>query len=526
MKVRAAIILDNLALSKWQLDALNEASDLLEVTTILNCKNTTTKKRPVKNFLYYLINAASLKNHLTRKTPYHITNENVIDFDSEFEGAWQRIPKDVVQKLKQDNISLVIKFGMNLLRINSHLEGLDILSFHHGDPSKYRGRPAGFYEILNHEKTSGVIVQKLSNKLDAGEILAFAQTKVIGHSYKKTALNLYSSSKHLLRKAVNNRTKGNIIPLSKSGKNYTLPSNHIAILFIITTLTSLIKKVYYGAFIEKKWLVAISKFTPDFHDHNLIDPSHLTNIPVDHKYTFYADPFFTNNKERILLEALDKKSGLGDILEVDRNDLAKQTVLLTGKHYSYPTTFIHKDKEYLLTEVASHSNQHYSPMEEIELEAPIKGIEDKRIVDATLFQHRNHWFLFFGENQDAHSVLHLYTATSIESEFVKHPNSPICMSPKASRMAGRIVSNDDRLYRLGQNNEGEYGESLTISEILELSETSYSEKETGTIKVDQYKGPHSMDIDQKRGSILIDYYQETFSIFAGARRFKALLSKK
>ena len=38
---------------------------------------------------------------------------------------------------------------MNLFKINKKLINLPILSFHHGDPSKYRGRPAGFYEILN-----------------------------------------------------------------------------------------------------------------------------------------------------------------------------------------------------------------------------------------------------------------------------------------------------------------------------------------------------------------------------------------
>ena len=37
---------------------------------------------------------------------------------------------------------------MNLLKINNDNKHLHILSFHHGDPRKYRGRPAGFYEIF------------------------------------------------------------------------------------------------------------------------------------------------------------------------------------------------------------------------------------------------------------------------------------------------------------------------------------------------------------------------------------------
>ena len=47
----------------------------------------------------------------------------------------------------------------------------DILSFHHGDPEKYRGRPAGFYEVLNKEERLGFIVQKLRFALSGRKIL-------------------------------------------------------------------------------------------------------------------------------------------------------------------------------------------------------------------------------------------------------------------------------------------------------------------------------------------------------------------
>ena len=42
------------------------------------------------------------------------------------------------------------------------------LSFHHGDMRKYRGQPAGFWELFNNEKEMMITVQILSEKLDAG----------------------------------------------------------------------------------------------------------------------------------------------------------------------------------------------------------------------------------------------------------------------------------------------------------------------------------------------------------------------
>ena len=62
---------------------------------------------------------------------------------------------------------------MGLLKIDEKLSKCNVISFHHGNPSKYRGRPSGFFEILNDEKRSGVIVQKINNELDAGDIYAF-----------------------------------------------------------------------------------------------------------------------------------------------------------------------------------------------------------------------------------------------------------------------------------------------------------------------------------------------------------------
>ena len=218
-KLRAALILDNLAISKWQQDALDEASDLLDISVILNCQNTANKRNIRKNFLYYGLNVFTLKNSLTKKRPYVLSNEKIIDFDSVYKGSWQSIPEDISQQLIDEGVEVVIKYGMSLLSIDKHLETLPILSFHHGNPSKYRGRPAGFYELLNNEDSSGLIVQRLTNELDAGNILAFAESKLVDYSYKKTAENFYKQSRFLLSKALINLKNNKTIAIDTNGKN-------------------------------------------------------------------------------------------------------------------------------------------------------------------------------------------------------------------------------------------------------------------------------------------------------------------
>ena len=45
MKKKAALLLDNMHLSKWELDALVAARKSIEITLVLNCRNTRTKKK-------------------------------------------------------------------------------------------------------------------------------------------------------------------------------------------------------------------------------------------------------------------------------------------------------------------------------------------------------------------------------------------------------------------------------------------------------------------------------------------------
>ena len=523
MKLRAAIIVDQSKASKWMIDALNEASDQLEIIYVLNCVNSKTRRNWIKNFFYYVLNFFSLKNYLTKKQFLPDNHAKILNFESGYINNWQIIPSNITQKLLDKKIEVVIKFGMGLLRIDEKLSQCNVLSFHHGDPSKYRGRPSGFYEILNGEKKLGIIVQKLSNELDAGTIYAFAESKIVNYSYTNTALNFYSLSKHLLKKAIKNLESGSQIEISKNGKNYHLPSNTLVLKFIYKIIYNFFKRTIYGLFFEKRWRVAVLENKLKFNGVEVISQVSLKEVPVVSSYRDYADPFFSIDGELLRLEAISKKSCLGDILEVNLKDMNKQRVIITdkGKHYSYPFVFVYEDKEFIMPEVSSHSSQYVVSLDSNK-ESPIfiKGFENKKIVDATLYQKDGWWYLFFGFKQNSHNELNLWISSDLRNTFKPHPNSPICLSPVKARMGGKIKLINNRLIRFGQNNEGEYGESLSVLEIKELTPTNYAEKHQGSIFMENAKGPHSLNLSPDLGKITLDYYENKFSILAGLNRLK------
>ncbi len=526
MKKRAALIVDNSDIAMWQLAALSAAKKNIDVVMLLNCRNTRLKKKYFKNFLYYILNFFSLKNRLTKKTRIDNCSCLTIDFQSGYDGAWQLLPSDIYKAVEREEVDLIIKFGMGLLRVDDDRLRVPILSFHHGDPSKYRGRPAGFYEILNGEKTSGIIVQRLSNRLDAGKVLAFAESKIVNYSYKKTALNFYGNSEFLLNKAITNLDDNKYIEKKVDGINYRLPSNLQVLKLVGLMIFNIKRKILYGLFFEKRWRVAVADARLGLRGDNLIAQTDLSPLPICGDYNFHADPFFSVDGSKIRLEALDNKTSLGDILEIDIENFSNQRVLKTGNHFSYPFSFKYNDVEYLLPEVASHSAPYFCEPNEREGNFHfLKGLQGKRIVDATMIFWRDYYYLFFGEDSSAHTQLSLWYSSSPFDDFKPHPMNPIVIDPGSARMGGGILVTSGMMFRFGQNNAGEYGESLAVNEIVKLSVQDYEERQVGTIRMERRKGPHCISFSDDRNRILIDYYSNQFSLFAGIRRIKAKLKK-
>tara|TARA_Y100000389_G_scaffold167531_1_gene172762 strand:+ start:9448 stop:11031 length:1584 start_codon:yes stop_codon:yes gene_type:complete len=526
MKLKVAILVDNLKIKKWQKLTLENALGKIDIVFILNCKNTLNKRNILKNLFYYFINYFSLKNEFTKKYKLIGFKGKIIEFNSDYRGHWQSIPKSVTKKLKSQNVNLIIKFGMNLLKIDKNTSGLTILSFHHGNPSKYRGRPAGFYEILNNEKNVGSIVQSITNKLDAGKIYAFSESKIINYSYKKTAINFYSNSRFLLSKAIENFLKKKQENINKNGINYKLPSNYKVLKFLSLIFYNLIKKIFYGIFFEKKWRIAVIDSKLRFEGDETLLSKNFKKIPITKKYSRYADPFFSHDYKNIRLEAINKNANLGEIISIPTNNLKKQKLLFSKNHYSYPFSFVYKKIEYLLPEVSSHSAPFFIEIDrKYKKKHFLRGFKNQRIVDSTLFKHKNFWYLFFGKKNDATNVLHLWISESPFKEFKPHPNTPITISPKSARMGGNIFCFNKRIFRFGQNNEGEYGESLSVIEIKNLTPKNYLEEFIGSIKIDKHKGPHTINFNEKTKKMIFDFYDNKFSLFAGFRRIKTLLKR-
>ena len=527
----ACLIVDSECIRVWQFFALQMAiARGLKITCVIQCNNTISKKNLVSHFFYYVLNVFCFRNKYSKKRRWRdlLGDEiEVIYFNSSWVGVWQLIPEGLCSLLKVHKFDFVIKFGLSLLKNPDLIPSkYGVFSYHHGDPSFYRGRPAGFYELLHGASSMGVMVQRLNNKLDGGEVFAFCESKLFPHSYKKTLENAYGNGVYLLHKALQNAVDKAPVNKVCNGINYRLPSNFIAAYFISLLVLRKLKRLLYGALVEKQWrLCFVNKI-------NILNNVHDIRLPVNgphaiaKNHTFMADPI-PYSDDTLFCEAMDKRSGNGVIIAIAPSGQVEVDMSEFGSgHFSYPFIVENNGIKYLLPEMSSVGSQKIGRInDDLTLSdvVVLKGLENERLKDPTLIWFDSKWFLFAGKSNAPPDALFLWHSNEILGGYIEHDSSPIVINPNCARPAGPIMNFDGTLFRLGQDNSGAYGNGVKVFCITKLSMSQYSEEYRFDIRMDSVSGPHTVCIYGDKYAI--DYYRERISLFAGLIRVKGLLSK-
>jgi hypothetical protein len=525
-RTRIALIVDNLSIRQWQANSLLQLDDDAEFI-LLNCTNTRFTRKLFGHGLYYLLNLLSLKTPSSRPVPLPAALNIVerYDFAAEWDGAWQRFPPAVLDLLTARRPAVAIKFGMGLLRVPDQLE-CRILSYHHGDPRRFRGRPAGFYELLENVATVGQIVQIISNQLDAGAIVAFAETRVQPHSYRATMAESYRTSPLLLSRALRNCLSGHVLPIPPEGRNCRLPSNLTVLRFAGKLLIEKVRRLTYGALFEKAWEVASARAdtrSPERLIEAIGQPGDWQTVHRPRNYRFLADPF-PHPRGGVIVEALRRSDGQGEIIHF-KDEVAR--ILCTGPgHFSYPATVSAGGDWFMVPEVSEWTRPRIYRLTEqgCEYAAELDVEGAPRLVDATLHPGADGVYLFANDAAEGSEVLRLWTADSLFSRFTEHPDSPVLISPAGGRMAGTLVEIGGQLCRLGQDCSRGYGRRIILFEVLEISRASYAERPADGLSLGGVTGPHTLNL--QGGTAYFDFYRERFSPLAGLRRVRAALSKR
>ncbi len=207
-------------------------------------------------------NLQKLKHHLTKKRGFYIlimvikrifsSKEKTYRIGSlikdyqifKTEEPYSKISINQIKKIKPDVLVNISGFGRLIKKSILSIPKHGVLSFHHGDMRKYRGQPAGFWELFNYEREMMITVQILSEKLDAGIPIVEKKILIDRMDNVKTLRNkLYKESKGLMVKAMNEIESfdSGSKKIDKLGKVYTIPNFRQWFIYCIRLLKRKVK---------------------------------------------------------------------------------------------------------------------------------------------------------------------------------------------------------------------------------------------------------------------------------------------
>ncbi len=121
----------------------------------------------------------------------------VLDCAYERQGAHSyRVAAADIEKLRAFDLDFIVAFlNYDILRGDIlDVPRFGVWSYHHGDPLRFRGAPPGVWEIYYRAKRTGTVLQRLTDRLDAGIILRQDDFPTLDHSCNANWDNIHFRS--------------------------------------------------------------------------------------------------------------------------------------------------------------------------------------------------------------------------------------------------------------------------------------------------------------------------------------------
>lgn len=404
-------------------------------------------------------------------------------------GFVYRFSAEDVEKIRALGLDLMIRCGAGILRGEIlHATRLGILSFHHGDNRVNRGSPPGFWECYHEWPRTGFVIQRLTEELDAGEVLVrgsfgtrFYYSWNQAHLYKKSLVHL----QHLLKRIA---STGGLPPAENapspySGILYRTPKPHQSLAYGFKLIKRLALRG--GAkmlMLRQRWGISLLS--------GKWDKSELwRSIEVKNPQgRFWADPFLYSHGGRTycFVEDFVGKTNKAHItvLEIAGTKAIEHGIALAEPfHLSFPFLFRYKGELFMCPECFESGQIRIYRCTGFPLKWELAAVvmEGVSAVDTVLFEKAGKWWMLtsFDESGagDPSSELYVFSSDSpLGTSWTPHPQNPIRIDAHGGRNAGLIIDGE-KIFRLAQRQGfDQYGQGLLVFEIKTISESTYVEQ--------------------------------------------------
>jgi hypothetical protein len=515
--LRVGVMLDDWTVPAWVADVLASIQDsgVAVLTTVILNREPRPAPRSLAEKLERVLSAKSaglgtfLWDRYVRSdqrrnpkfsTPFHPTDVHsllagarAIDVVPLRNGLVHGFNEADIAAVKCDSLDVIVRFGFNGLSgeiLSAARYG--VWSYHHGDNNKYRGGPAGFWEMYERNPLTAAILQIQSDDIDGGQVIyrSYGATR----SFESLLENRYWLYRkgvpfvaRCLRRVYEHGPAG-MRPEEKAPtyarRHYRIPRNSHMLLFLMRIQWwHLVVRIQNRLKIQRDhWFLAVARGVAP--GQQLAGKAVALHSP---RGRFWADPMIarSNGQAFIFFEDYDYELRRAHISVVELDAVgragAPRTALQADYHLSYPFVFEWRGAHYMVPETMSvRAVQLYRSVEfPTRWEYVQNLLTDIEAVDSTLCEHEGRWYLFTGVNEAGGwtwDELFLFVADTPMGPWAPHPMNPIVSDVRSARPGGPLFRRDGVLYRPGQNSAKCYGHSLAVFEVTELTPDRYAER--------------------------------------------------
>lgn len=406
-------------------------------------------------------------------------------------GYSEYFSSEDVDQIKSQNLDFILRFGFNIIRgeiLDAAKHG--VWSFHHDDEQQYRGGPPGFWEIVANDPVTGVILQKLTNKLDSGLILKKGYLKTVNHSYDGQIDQLFFDASIFplqvcrdIQHGVAHYFKNE--PVKSPAPIFKAPLNGEMLGFLIKLLKNKIRFQIEEFFKPEFWNVGVKKKSAVEIANEDIQAT--TWFPKPPKNTYFADSFGFEKDGilKILFEEYNYTSRKGIISQVDFHEgkTRKKSVAIEEPfHLSYPFIFENEGEIYCVPESAKANQVRLYKLENENFVFQKVLIDRFPAVDPTMFYHEGFWWLFATHRRQSNTNLFVFYADQFDGPYSQHKNNPVKMDIRSSRPAGAPFYKNGQLVRPAQDSSRTYGGQVALNQIIKLTPAEFEEIPVGLVK--------------------------------------------
>ncbi len=223
---------------------------------------------------------------------------------------------------------------------------------------------------------------------------------------------------------------------------------------------------------------------PEKVDNPVLTRTDVLDVPA----AGVADPFMLRRDHTwyMFFEVVNRQTRKGEIGLASSENGVKWTyqhiVLAEAFHLSYPYVFHWMNDYYMIPEsFQARAVRLYKAVQfPTQWSFVTTLLSGHPFSDSSIVRYDNKWWIFTETNPDRKcDTLRLYYADDLEGPWYEHPQSPLIEgNPHIARPAGRVVILDNRLIRYTQDCYPLYGTQVRALEVIELTPTSYCERES------------------------------------------------